>query len=96
MQDNLTARQRVCRMQLLRRYYAWELKRSIEAGGGSVADAGKETIVGGESYGADRGLSQFGKNWKELEREKLPGYRARVEKFLDDVGYKGAYGIYSG
>lgn len=96
MQDNITARQRVCRMQLLRRYNAWELKRSIEAVGGSVADAGKETIAGVESYGADLGLSQFGKGGKELEREKLPGYRARVDKFLDDVGYRGAYGIYSG
>ncbi|MDA8039458.1 MAG: hypothetical protein M0Z69_09915 [Actinomycetota bacterium] len=42
------------------------------------------------------GLQPFGQNGNELEGEVRPRYTARVKRFTDDVGYQGAYNIYSG
>jgi len=46
LEPGLTARQRVCRMQLLRRNSARELAKSIKEVGEDPALAGKETVPG--------------------------------------------------
>lgn len=94
--DGLTARQRVCRMQLLRINNARELGRSIAALGAAASAAGGETVQAIEQYSADLGLATFGQKGNELEGEVRPGYTARVNALLDEWGFKGAYNIYSG
>lgn len=96
LEENLTARQRVCRMQLLRRNSARELAASIAAVGASPTVAGQETVAGIEADCDALGLAPFGQNGNELEGEVRLGYTARVKKFTDDLGYQGAYNIYSG
>lgn len=49
LQPGLTARQRVCRMQLLRRNRARELARSVAEVGEGPAIAGNETVAGIEA-----------------------------------------------
>jgi hypothetical protein len=96
LEDGLTARQRVCRVQLLRRNSAVELSRSIaQVGGDPSIGAGGESLAAVEAYGQQLGLVQFGKNGDELEGERRPGYTARVKAFTDEMGYQGGYSIYS-
>lgn len=96
MQTNLTARQRVCRMLLLRRNNARELEESIAAVGASPTAAGREAVAGIEAECDVLGLAPFGQGGNELEGEVRLRYTARVELFINDVGYLGAYNIYSG
>jgi len=92
----LTARQRVCRMQLLRRNSAKELEAAIAAVGGDPSVGTRETVAAVEAYGDELGLQPFGQKGNELEGEVRPGYTARVKRFTDDVGYQGSYNLYSG
>lgn len=96
LEEGLTARQRVCRMQLLRRNSAKELSKSIAAVGASRTVAGNETVAAIEAECQVLGLAAFGQGGDELEGEIRPRYTKRVEKFIGDVGYQGAYNIYSG
>jgi hypothetical protein len=57
--EGLTARQRVCRMQLLRRNSAREYARSIKEVGEDPGVAGRETVVGIEAECRDLGLAAF-------------------------------------
>lgn len=92
----LTARQRVCRMQLLRRNSAKELEAAITAVGGDPSAGTWETVATVEAYGDEFGLQPFRQKGKELEGEVRPTYTARVKRFTDDVGYQGSYNLYSG
>jgi hypothetical protein len=94
--DGLTARQRVCRMQLLRRNSALELAKSITEVGEDPSVAGNETVAAIEAGCHDLGLASFGNKGDELEGEIRLRYTARVKKLTDELGYQGAYSIYSG
>jgi len=95
LEGGLTARQRVCRMQLLRRNSAVEYGRSIVEVGEDPAIAGAESVAAVAAYGQGLRLAPFANNGQELEGEWRPGYTARVKKFTVDVGYFGGYSIYS-
>ena len=92
----LTARQRVCRLQLLRRNSARELAKSIDEIGENPAAAGGETIPAIEAYGQSLGLAPFGQGGDELEGQVRPRYTARVKDLTAELGYLGGYSIYSG
>lgn len=96
LQPELTARLRVCRMQLLRRNSARELARSIEEVGEDPSVAGIETIAGIEAECRDLGLSPFTQGGDKLEGEVRLKYTARVKALTDELGNQGAYSIYSG
>jgi phage host-nuclease inhibitor protein Gam len=96
LEPGLTARQRVCRMQLLRRNGAREYAKSISEVGEDLAVAGKETVAGIEAECRDLGLAPFTQNGNELEGQARLGYTARVKALTDDLGNQGAYSIYSG
>jgi hypothetical protein len=96
LEEGLTARQRVCRMQLLRRNSARELARSIEEVGEDPAVAGKETVPTIEAECSALGLAPFTCKGNELEGQERLGYTARAKKLTDELGYQGAYSIYSG
>jgi hypothetical protein len=96
LEPGLTARQRVCRMQLLRRNSAKEYARAIAEVGADPSVVGGETVASVEAYGQGLGLGAFGSGGEELEGERRPGYTARVKAFIDALGYHGAYSIYSG
>src|ERR1039457_6290454 len=59
LEPGLTARQRVCRMQLLRRNSAREYARSIDQVGDDPAVAGNETVAGIEAECHALGLFSF-------------------------------------
>ena len=92
----LTARQPVCRMQVLRRNSAREYARSIKEVGGDPGVAGKETVAGIEAECHDLGLAGFTQKGNELEGQTRLGYTARVKVLTDELGYQGGYSIYSG
>jgi hypothetical protein len=92
----LTARQRVCRLQLLRRNSARELARSVAEVGADPTAAGGETVPAIEVYGQSLGLAPFGQGGDELEGEIRPRYTARVKDLTTELGYLGGYSIYSG
>jgi len=94
--EGLTARQRVCRMQLLRRNSAREYARSIKEVGEDPGVAGKETVAGIEAECRDLGLAAFTQKGDELEGQTRPEYTTRVKALTDELGYQGAYSIYSG
>jgi hypothetical protein len=96
LEPGLTARQRVCRMQLLRRNGARELARSINEVGENPAVAGKETVAGIEAVCLDLGLSPFTHGGDELEGQVRLKYTARAKALTDELGNTGAYSIYSG
>jgi phage host-nuclease inhibitor protein Gam len=96
LEPGLTARQRVCRMQLLRRNSARELARSIDEVGEDHAVAGKETVAGIEAECRDLGLAPFTQGGDKLEGELRLKYTARVKALTDELGNTGAYSIYSG
>jgi hypothetical protein len=89
LEEGLTARQRVFRLQLLRRNGAVEYSTSIAEVGEDPAIAGAESVAAVQAYGQGLGLAPFGNNGQELEGERRPGYAARVKKFTDDLGYFG-------
>jgi hypothetical protein len=95
LQENLSARQRVCRMQLLRRNSAREYAKSIKEVGEDPAVAGKETVAGIEADCRALGLAAFTQQGNELEGQTRPGYTARVKDMTDELGYQGGYSIYS-
>ncbi len=95
-EPDLTARQRVCRMLLLRRNNAKELEATIKALGREPASAGQETLASVEAYRNELGLQEFCSKGNELEGERRPGYTLRVKTFINAVGSQGAYNIYSG
>lgn len=95
LEENLSARQRVCRMQLLRRNSAREHAKSIKEVGEDPAVAGKETVTGIEAECRDLGLAAFTQRGDELEGQTRPGYTARVKALTDELGYQGGYSIYS-
>jgi hypothetical protein len=67
LEDGLTARQRVCRMQLLRRNSARELANSIAQVGEDPGVAGTETLLGIEAECRDLGLIRSARaatSWK--------------------------------
>ena len=74
LEQGLTARQRVCRMQLLRRNSAREYARSVHEVGDDPAVAGNETVAGIEAECLDLGLAAFTQKGDELEDEKRLGY----------------------
>jgi hypothetical protein len=96
LEDGLTARQRVCRMQLLRRNSAREYARSIKEVGEDPGVAGKETVAAIEAECHDLGLAAFTQKGDELEGQTGLGYTARVKALTDELGYLGGYSIYSG
>jgi hypothetical protein len=96
LEEGLTARQRVCRMQLLRRNSARELARSIQEVGEDPSVAGRETVAAISAECRALGLGRFTQNGDKLDGQTRLGYTARVRKFGDEFGFKGAYSIYSG
>ena len=96
LEDRLTTRQRVCRMQLLRRNSAREYARSIKEVGEDPGLAGKETVAAVEAECHDLGLAAFTQKGDELEGQARLGYTARVKALTDELGYQGGYSIYSG
>jgi hypothetical protein len=95
LQPELTARERVCRMQLLRRNSAREHARSIAQVREDPAVAGNETIAAIEAECRALGLPAFTQGGNELAGQVRPGYTARVKAFTDELGHQGAYSIYS-
>ena len=95
LDENLSARERVCRMQLLRRNSAREYAKSIEEVGEDPAVAGKETVAGIEAECRALGLGAFTQQGNELEGQTRPGYTARVKGMTNELGYQGGYSIYS-
>lgn len=96
LEENLSARKRLSRMQLLRMNSARELAKSIAAVGADPNVAGQETTANIEAECDLLGLTPFTQKGNELEGETRPSYTDRVKKFTDDIGYDGAYNIYSG
>jgi hypothetical protein len=96
LEEGLTARQRVCRMQLLRRNSAREYARSIKEVGEDPGVAGRETVAGIEAECRDLGLAGFTQKGNGLEGQTRLGYTARVKVLTDELGYQGGYSIYSG
>jgi hypothetical protein len=96
LEPRLTARQRVCRMQLLRRNSARELAKSIKEVGEDPAVAGKETVAGIEAECRALRLARFTQGGDKLEDQVRLGYTARVKALTDELGNFGAYSIYSG
>ena len=92
----LTARQRVCRMQLLRRYSAREHANSIAEVGEDPGVAGKETVAAIEADCHDLGLAGFTQDGYKLEGQTRLRYTKRMKEFADDLGFQGGYSIYSG
>ena len=95
LEEELSARERVCRMQLLRRNSAREHAKSIKEVGEDPAVAGKETVTGIEAECRDLGLAAFTQKGDELEGQTRLGYTARVKALTDELGYQGGYSIYS-
>jgi hypothetical protein len=95
MEGNLSARKRLCRMQLLRRNSAREHARSAREVGEGPAVAGKESVAGIEAECRGLGLATFTQQGDRLEGQTRPGYTARVKALTDELGYQGAYSIYS-
>ena len=95
LKENLSARERVCRMQLLRRNSAREHAKSINEVGEDLTVAGKETVTGIEAECRDLGLAAFTQKGDELEEQTRLGYTARVKALTDELGYQGGYSIYS-
>jgi hypothetical protein len=96
LQPGLSARQRVCRMQLLRRNSAREYARSIAAVGEDPAIAGNETIAAVEAECRALGLTPFTHGGDRLEGQERLTYTKRVEALTDELGNHGAYSFYSG
>lgn len=69
LEPGLRARQRVCRMQLLRRNSAREHAKAIAAVGEDPSVAGNETIEAIETACHALGLAPFGQKGNELEGE---------------------------
>ena len=67
LEPGQTARQRVCRMQLLRRNSAREYARSIDEVGEDPAVAGNETVAGVEAELRDLGLGSFAAGGDKLD-----------------------------
>ena len=95
LEEKLSARERVCRMQLLRRNSAREHAKSIKEVGEDLAVAGKETVAGIEAECRDLGLAAFTQKGGTLEGQTRLGYTARVKALTDELGYQGGYSIYS-
>jgi len=64
--------------------------------GGDPSVGTRETVSAVEAYSDELGLQPFAQQGKGLEGEVRMGYTARVKHFTDDVGYRGAYNLYSG
>ena len=92
LEEKLSARARVCRMQLLRRNSAREHAKSIKEVDEEPALAGKETVAGIEAECRALGLASFTQKGDELEGQTRLGYTARVKALTDDLG---GYSIYS-
>ena len=84
LEEKLSARERVCRMQLLRRNSAREHAKSIKEVGEDPALAGKETVAGIEAECRALGLAAFTQKGDELEGQTRLGYTARVKALTDD------------
>lgn len=95
-EPGLTARQRVCRMQLLRRNNAKEFGAALKAVGDCRSVGNWETIDSVEAYSDELGLKPFGNKGDELEGEVRLRYTARVKRLTDDIGFQGGYNLYSG
>jgi hypothetical protein len=95
LEPGLTARQRVCRFQLLRRNNAREYARSLEEIGENVAVAGRETVAGVETECRDLGLRRFTQRGDKLEGEIRLKCTPRVKALTSALGNDGAYSIYS-
>lgn len=95
LEPGLTARQRVCRMQLLRRNSAREYARSIDEVGEDPAIAGNETVAGVEAECLALGLGSFTAGGHKLDDQERLRYTRRAQEFTDELGNKGAYSIYS-
>jgi hypothetical protein len=95
IEENLSARERVCRMQLLRRNSAREYARSVKEVGEDPMVAGKESVAGIEADCRYLGLAGLTHKGDELEGQTRPGYMARVKALTDELGYQGGYSIYS-
>jgi hypothetical protein len=95
LEENLSRRERVCRMQLLRRNSAREYARSVKEVGEDPTVAGKESVARIETECCALGLAAFTHNGGELEGQTRPGYTARVKALTDELGYQGGYSIYS-
>ncbi|GAA5189523.1 hypothetical protein GCM10023346_04300 [Arthrobacter gyeryongensis] len=95
-EPGLSARQRTCRMLLLRRNSAREFERATLAIDGDPSVNAHESVSAVETYARELGLQGFGQKGDELEAEIRPKYTKRVESFIDEIGFKGAYNIYSG
>jgi hypothetical protein len=96
LEPGLTARQRVCRMQLLRRNSAREFARSIAEVGEDPTVAGGETVATIEAECHALGLASFVQGGDELEGQVRLRYTKRVQALTDELGNQGAYSIYSG
>jgi len=96
LEPGLTARQRVCRMQLLRRNSAVELAKSIAEVGADPSTAATENAPNIETECAALGLAPFGSGGDELEGERRLRYTTQVKQLTDDFGFAGGYSIYSG
>jgi hypothetical protein len=96
LEPGLTARQRVCRMQLLRGNSAREFARSIGEVGEDPAVAGNETVAGIEAECRALGLALFTQGGDKLEGQVRLKYTKRVQALTDELGNQGAYSIYSG
>ena len=94
-EPGLSARQRVCRMQLLRRNSARELGRSIVEVGADPSWAASETVANIDAECTALGIASFGDGGNALEGERRLGYTARVKQLTDDFGFTGGYSIYS-
>jgi hypothetical protein len=96
LEPGLTARQRVCRMQLLRRNSASEFARNVAEVGEHPAVAGNETVAAIEAECHALGLASFTQGGDELEGQVRLKYTKRVQALTDELGNQGAYRIYSG
>ncbi len=95
LEPGLTARQRVCRLQLLRRNSARELARSIAEVGEDPAVAGNETVAAIEAECHALGMASFTQGGDKLEGQERLKYTKRVQSLTDELGNPGAYSIYS-
>jgi hypothetical protein len=75
MEGNLSVRERVCRMQPLRRNSAREYAKSVKEVGEDLTAAGKETVAGIEAKCRDLGLAAFTRRGTSWRARPAPGTR---------------------
>lgn len=93
LDDTISKRQRVCRLQLLRRRNAEYYRQALEVTGQQLSPDEFESVEKIDAYSESLALGKVVRG--RLGGERVPKYTDRSEDFERDAGIQGAYRIYS-